>query len=155
MNGLARVLDEGQLLEQMAGFVRTAMSALAPNLDKTLVGTVDFLGEQVSVFTANGENVRTPRENGGLGIIAFTMGGNWYAGDPPGIYAPLCAENEVVLHNLLSPDDFLATLIHELVERYMMKTFRLTYDVAHSSFAEPIEQLARRAMKTPGWSWAA
>jgi hypothetical protein len=159
---LEAVLDSGNLLAKLldadpeadANTIRSAAAGTAQSLDKQPVGTLDFMGEQIQVSTVNGLFVRTPKEAGGLGITDFTMGGNWYGGDPP-IYQELCEENEVCLHNLLPAEDFLATMLHELVERYMMKNFKVNYDNAHTCFATPIEMLARLAMKAPGWSWDA
>ena len=117
-------------------------------LHKTLVGVVDFLDEKIKVFTVNGQFVRNP--DGG-GIVAFTMGANYYAGDPPGLYRSICGEDEIVLHDLLSPVDFMATLVHELAERYVMKNQGLDYDTAHSEYAEPLEIAARRILESEEW----
>jgi hypothetical protein len=139
--------------EDQAQIVRSAMAEGAQALDKRLIKIINFAGDLVKVFTANGQYVRTPREDGGLGVLDFTMGANWYAGDPPGMYYALCEENEVVLHNLLSPVDFLATLIHELTERWAMKTFGLDYDTAHELVANVAENWARAVMGRPTWNW--
>ena len=146
---LTSVLNE-RSFEDRANVVRAAMAATAQFLDKRLLFTVPFSGETVKVCSVNGQYVRTPTDapEPGMGIIDFTMGGNWYAGDPPGIYRPICAEDEVVIHNLLSPVDTLATVVHELSERWAMKYFGVGYDVAHTFVASVIEKWLRVATST-------
>jgi hypothetical protein len=117
-------------------------------LGKTLVGTVDFLDDTVKVFTINGQFTRSPT---GANVIEFTMGANWYGGTKKGTYWPICEEDEVVLHELMPPVDMMATLVHELVERHMMKYGGYGYDEAHSLFAEPLEKAARRILESEEW----
>jgi len=119
------------------------------SLNKTFVGEVDFIDETVKVFTINGQYARSPT---GANVIEFTMGGNWYGGSRKDTYWPLCAEDEVVLHELMPPVDLLATLVHELVERWVMKNKGYDYDDAHSDFAEPIEKIARRILESDEWT---
>jgi hypothetical protein len=108
------------------------------------------MGDTVKVFTINGQYTRSPT---GKDVIEFTMGGNWYGGTKKGTYHPVCEEDEVVLHELMPPVDILATLVHECVERYMMKEHGLSYDYAHSDFAEPSERKARRILEGDSWSF--
>ena len=61
------------------------------------------MDEKVKVFTINGQYARSPT---GANVIEFTMGGNWYGGSRKDTYWPLCAEDEVVLHELMPPVDF-------------------------------------------------
>lgn len=119
-------------------------------LHKELIGIVHFMGDAVKVFTVNGQFTRSPY---GPDIIEFTMGGNWYGGTKEGTYRPICEEDEVVLHELMPPVDILATLVHECVERYMMKEHGLSYDDAHSEFAEPAERKARLVLEGDDWAF--
>ena len=121
----------------------------AGSLNKTFIGVVDFMDEKVKVFTINGQYARSPT---GANVIEFTMGGNWYGGSKKDTYWPLCAEDEVVLHELMPPVDLLATLVHELVERWVMKNKGYDYDNAHTDFAEPMEKIARRVLETDEWT---
>jgi hypothetical protein len=120
------------------------------SLHKELLGAVEFMGDRIKVFTVNGQYTRSPY---GPDIIEFTMGGNWYGGSREGTYRLICAEDEVVLHELMPPVDILATLVHEVVERWGMKTKGLSYDDAHSDLAEPAERKARRILEGGDWSF--
>jgi hypothetical protein len=131
------------------------------SLNKTPIGTVDFMGDTVKVCTLNGQYTRSPN---GMNVIEFTMGGNWYGGTRKGTYWPVCAEDEIVLHELMPPVDLLATLVHELIERYIIKIvlgstkdsteeeWSDNYDEAHSKYAEPCERIARVILESEEWS---
>ena len=122
-----------------------AMDAAAgESLNKQYVGTVDFFGEPVKVFTVNGQFTRSPT---GADIIEFTMGGNYYGGTKQGTYHAICEEDEIVLHELMPPVDMIATAVHELVERYVMKNLGLSYDDAHTKYAEPTERVIREYLE--------
>ena len=122
-----------------------AIDAVAvESLNKQYVGTVDFFGEPVKVFTVNGQFTRSPT---GADIIEFTMGGNYYGGTKEGTYWPICAEDEIVLHELMPPVDLIATGVHELVERWVMKYLGLSYGDAHTEYAEPVERELRRYLE--------
>jgi hypothetical protein len=136
---IAKKLSEGYNAIQALRMY--AMDAAAgETLNKQYVGTVDFLGDTVKVFTVNGQFTRSPT---GADIIEFTMGGNWYGGTKKGTYWPICAEDEIVLHELMPPVDMIATAVHELIERYVMKYLGLSYDDAHTEYAEPAERVIR------------
>ena len=53
----------------------------------------------------------------------------------------------------MPPVDMLATLVHEVIERYVMKSKGLSYDDAHSDYAEPAEKKARRILEGADWKW--
>jgi hypothetical protein len=145
-SGVSRALREwavGDSVSQVA-------ASRSDSLHKELIGTVEFMGDTIKVFTVNGQYTRSPY---GPDIIEFTMGGNWYGGSREGTYRPICAEDEVVLHELMPPVDILATLVHEVVERWGMKTKGLSYDDAHSDLAEPAERKARRILEGGDWSF--
>jgi hypothetical protein len=118
-------------------------------LHKELIGIVHFMDEAVKVFTVNGQYTRSPT---GADVIEFTMGANWYGGSKPETYWPICAEDEVCLHELMPPVDMLATLVHEVIERYVMKSKGISYDDAHSDYAEPAEKRARRILEGDDWN---
>ena len=130
--------------------IQEKSAARGRSLHKEQIGSVHFMGDTVKVFTINGQYTRSPT---GKDIIEFTMGGNWYGGTKPDTYHPVCEEDEVVLHELMPPVDLLATLVHECVERYMMKEHGLSYDDAHSDFAEPAERKARLVLEGDDWSF--
>jgi hypothetical protein len=148
---IAKKLSEGYNAIQALRMY--AMDAAAgESLNKQYVGTVDFLGDTVKVFTVNGQFTRSPT---GADVIEFTMGGNWYGGTKKGTYWPICAEDEIVLHELMPPVDMIATAVHELIERYVIKyiygiTAKSTqeewskaYDEAHALYSEPAERVIR------------
>jgi hypothetical protein len=131
--------------------------AAVKGLNKRLLFVVTFMDEQVKVFSANGQHIRTPREAGGEGCLAFTMGMNGYAAREP-MYTGAdrwCLEDEVVVHDLMSIVDTLATIVHELIERWAMKAFKMSYDKAHEQIANVAEKWARAAMAKKGWGKAA
>lgn len=138
--------------EPAAESVRAAASAGAKSLDKRFVTTIPFGPHVLKVFTVNGENVRTRTEDGGQGCTNFTMGMNGMAAREP-IYRAegWCLHDEICLHNLLSPVDFLAVLVHELVEWWGMKFLGLTYDVAHEYLANLAENVGRGILARPEW----
>jgi hypothetical protein len=130
--------------------IQEVSASRGKSLHKEQIGTVDFMGDTIKVSTVNGQYTRSPY---GPDIIEFTMGGNWYGGSREGTYRPICAEDEVVLHELMPPVDILATLVHEVIERWGMKTKGLSYDDAHSELAEPAERKARRILEGGDWSF--
>lgn len=122
-------------------------------LNKQLLFTATFFGEAVKVYSASGEYIRTPVESGGAGTMQFTMGMNWYAaGDPMYPHArEWCAEDEVVVHELMTAKDTLGTIVHELFERWAMKYLGMSYDRAHELIANVAEECSRRVMAAPVW----
>ena len=149
VNDISKLIEKGFSLEGAfrnivldvkEAKVTKAAEANGRSLNKTLCGTVDFLGDKVKVFTINGQFTRSPT---GADIIEFTMGGNYYGGTKKGTYWPVCGEDEIVIHELMPFVDFTATMIHELVERHAMKYLGLSYDDAHTDYAEPAERTAR------------
>jgi hypothetical protein len=136
--------------------VTVTLPVFPSSLNKQIVGTVDFLGESVDICTVNGQFTRSPK---GANIIEFTMGGNWYGGTKKETYWPICREREVVIHEAMPYVDFIATTIHEMVERYALKyIYRITekstqeewskaYDEAHTKYAEPVEAFVRSILE--------
>ncbi len=68
-------------------------------------------------------------------FIDFTMGGHHYIYD----WIP---ENEVWIDNRMSDEDIIATKIHELFERNLMKYAGYEYDAAHDG-ANMVEKITR------------
>lgn len=151
-----RVVDElaPETKEQAAWLVRSVMAETSKDLDKQLQFSFDFLGETLKVFTINGDFARKPVEKGGLGCQDFTMGMNGYAAREPMYRAEgWCLEDEICLHNLLSPVAFLCTLIHEVFERWAMKWLGMSYDDAHERYGNAGEKKAHMILEAPEWRW--
>jgi hypothetical protein len=68
--------------------------------------------------------------------VDFTMGGHEFVYD----YVP---ENEVWIEDLKSDFDKLCTIIHELVERYIMGKYGTEYEEAHD-IATKVEYQIRK-----------
>jgi len=143
------------LTEEQINAIRSAESNTSQSLDKRYVGTVNFLGEIVQVFTVNGRNVRKRVTDGGQGCMEFVMGMNGYAAREPRYHATAwCLSDEVCLHNLLDPVDFLSTCVHECAEGFKgMRVVGLSYDDAHDTWGNPWEDEARHVLETEGWTW--
>jgi hypothetical protein len=145
-----------KLIRDAAGFSAVGQQegevAAMKGLNKSLLTTIEFAGEPVKIFSVNGQHVRTPKEEGGEGCIAFTMGMNgWAAREKMYVAERWCGEDEVCVHDLMSIVDTLGTIIHELTERWAMKTFGLKYDDAHEMVANVAENWARAVMAKKGY----
>jgi hypothetical protein len=149
--------EERGLLDAMAEVivwrVNDEQDRGSSGLRKTLLKTISFGGDEVKIYTVNGEHVRRAREDGGCGTMEFTMGMNGYAArDPSYPHATQwCGEDEVCLQEFMSPTDMLGTMVHEVFERWAMKKFGLGYEEAHETVANPAEREARALLATPDW----
>lgn len=94
------------------------------------------LVDTVKVMRVNGARVRDSE-------IEFTMGGHHYR------YPDLIPENEIWIDDSLAEKDILATLVHEFVERTVMKMLGMEYETAHEQFADPVERVVRNLLPNP------
>jgi len=89
-----------------------------------------FKYKDVTIMLIDGEEVRNKIS------VDFTMGGHEFVYD----YVP---ENEVWIEDLKSDFDKLCTIIHELVERYIMGKYGIEYEEAHD-IATKVEHQIRK-----------
>lgn len=89
-----------------------------------------FKYKDVTIMLIDGEEVRNKIS------VDFTMGGHEFVYD----YVP---ENEVWIEDLKSNFDKLCTIIHELVERYIMGKYGTEYEEAHD-IATKVEYQIRK-----------
>jgi tRNA nucleotidyltransferase/poly(A) polymerase len=113
------------------------------NLDKFhLYDQDDF-----KVYAVNGEAVR---DNG---FDEWVDGGHHYvdADEKPEDqkYAKFIPEDEIWVDDvfIIKPNDLAAILLHERLERYLMKYYGLKYENAHTNFANPAEVIFRKKTK--------
>jgi predicted transcriptional regulator len=92
--------------------------------------TTIFKYKDVTIMLIDGEEVRNKIS------VDFTMGGHEFVYD----YVP---ENEVWIEDLKSDFDKLCTIIHELVERYIMGKYGTEYEEAHD-IATKVEYQIRK-----------
>ena len=89
-----------------------------------------FKYKDVTIMLIDGEEVRNKIS------VDFTMGGHEFVYD----YVP---ENEVWIEDLKSDFDKLCTIIHEIVERYIMGKYGTEYEEAHD-IATKVEYQIRK-----------
>jgi tRNA nucleotidyltransferase/poly(A) polymerase len=113
------------------------------NLDKFhLYDQDDF-----RVYAVNGEAVR---DNG---FDEWVDGGHHYVdADEPKKdqkYAKFIPEDEIWVDDvfMIKPNDLAAILLHERLERFLMKYYGLKYESAHTNFANPAEVVYRKKAK--------
>ena len=105
--------------------------------NKTKAGTDGKTNDEITFKTVDGTYVRDETD------IEFTMGGHGYCYD----YIP---KDEIWIDDSMEDKDRHATIIHEFVERYVMKEFDLEYEDAHEKFANVLEQAFRDACEKQG-----
>jgi len=98
------------------------------------------------VYAVNADFVRDT--DPGLGFNGFTDGGSYYVTSLPG-YKKWIPEDEIWIDDvfLSKPNDFGAFILHELLERHLMKYYGVPYDTAHSDYAEKAEPMFREKVK--------
>jgi hypothetical protein len=112
-------------------------------LDKFLLYSED----DFTVYAVNGDGVRDS------GFIEWVDGGHHYvdANDPPKDqkYAKHIPENEIWVDDvfIIKPNDLSAIILHEKLERHLMKFYGLTYENAHVKYANPAELMFRKRVK--------
>jgi len=77
--------------------------------------------DEIKIVLVDGDKVRKEHS------VEFTKGGTHYA--PSYKFIP---ENEVWIEKNLSEKDFIATMVHELTERVLLKFKKKSYDQAHA-----------------------
>ncbi len=100
--------------------------------------------EDVKICVINGEFLRDPPPNG-LGFNGFVDGGSSYVTSLPG-YKKFIPEDEIWIDDvfLSKPNDMEAIILHERIERHLMKFHKVPYETAHSQYAEKAEKLYRK-----------
>lgn len=86
--------------------------------------------KDVTVMIVDGEEVRNKIS------VDFTMGGHGYVYD----FVP---KDEVWVEDLKSDFDKKATILHELIEKYLMQRYEMDYEPAHS-IATKVEYAMRK-----------
>jgi hypothetical protein len=103
--------------------------------------------DDFKVYSVNGEFVR------GNGFNDWVAGGHYYVDaylpKDEQEYAKFIGKDEIwVDNNLLTKIvDLTAIILHERVERYMMKEHGLKYDDAHNNYADKVEVKFRKKVK--------
>lgn len=97
------------------------------------------------IYAVNADFVRD--KDPGLGFNGFTDGGSHYVTSLPG-YKKI-PEDEIWIDDvfLSKPNDLGAFILHELLERHLMKYYGVPYDTAHADYAEKAEPLFRKKVK--------
>jgi len=96
----------------------------------------------IKIYAVNGDYVRD--KDPGLDFPQFVEGGSHYPTSYPG-YKKYIPEDEIWIDDvhLLKPNDLQAIILHELVERNLMKNHGVSYDDAHE-IANKAETLFRK-----------
>jgi hypothetical protein len=104
-----------------------------------------FIIKDVKIYAVNADFVRD--KDPGLGFNGFTDGGSHYVTSLPG-YKKI-PENEIWIDDvfLSKPNDLGAFILHELLERHLMKFYGVPYDTAHTDYAEKAESMFREKSK--------
>ena len=106
-----------------------------------------FEEDDFKVYAVNGDRVRDS------GFIEWVDGGHHYvdADDSPKDqkYAKHIPEDEIWVDDvfIIKPNDLAAILLHEKLERHLMKFYGLKYENAHSNYANPAELKFRKTVK--------
>ena len=108
-------------------------------LDKEILYTED----DFKVCAVNGDFVRD--SDTGLNFNQFVDGGHHYVTSYPG-YKKHIPEDEIWIDDVFrsKPHDLSAIILHEKLERYLMKYHGMSYDDAHSNHANPAEEKFRK-----------
>ena len=108
---------------------------------RTLFEKDDFI-----VCAVNADFVRDSKP--GLNFNGFTDGGSHYVTSLPG-YKKWIPENEIWIDDvfLSKPNDLGGIILHEMIERHVMKYYGISYDTAHADFAEKAESKYREESK--------
>jgi len=92
----------------------------------------DKVIDELIIKYVDGEEVREKE-------IEFALAGHHYR------YPKLIPENEVWIEDgLKDHGDVVATLVHEISERLVMKLLNIDYDDAHSEVANVVEKAVRK-----------
>jgi hypothetical protein len=113
-----------------------------PGLNKRILFEID----DVKVCAVNADFVRD--KDPGLDFNGFTDGGSHYVTSLSG-YKKWIPEDEIWVDDvfLSKPNDLGAIILHEMLERHIMKYYGIPYDTAHADFAEKAESKFRKEAK--------
>jgi hypothetical protein len=94
--------------------------------------------DDFTVYVVNGDFVRD--KDPGLNFDAFVDGGSHYVTSYPE-YKKYIPEDEIWIDDVFrsKPHDLCAIILHEKIERHLMKFYGVSYDEAHSDYAELAE----------------
>lgn len=90
--------------------------------------SISNIMDEIKIKLVNGEKIRKKH-------IEFTMGGHGYVYD-------WVKENKIIIDNKMSENDIICTILHELIERTLMKFKNYSYNKAHK-IANIIEKTLR------------
>jgi hypothetical protein len=112
-----------------------------PGLNKRVL----FKMDDFKVCAINADFVRD--SDPGLNFNGFTDGGSHYVTSLPG-YKKI-PEDEIWVDDvfLSKPNDLGGIVLHEMIERHIMKYYGIPYDTAHADFAEKAESKYRKIAK--------
>jgi hypothetical protein len=112
----------------------------------TLNKRILFEKDDFKVCAVNADFVRD--SNPGLNFNGFTDGGSHYVTSLPG-YKKWIPEDEIWIDDvfLSKPNDLGGIILHEMIERHIMKYYGIPYDTAHADFAEKAESKFREESK--------
>jgi hypothetical protein len=98
-----------------------------------------YAEDDFKVCAVNGDYIRS--KNPGLNFDAFVDGGSHYVTSYPE-YKKYIPEDEIWIDDvfLSKAHDLCAIILHERIERYLMKNYGVSYDDAHSDYANPAEE---------------
>jgi hypothetical protein len=137
--------------EVIPEFVKTAEKHIEKDLEnhtlnKKLLNTIkDSGGKDVKIYAVNGDFIRDGKP--GLNFNGFVDGGHYYVTSLPG-YKQNIPEDEIWVDDVFEfkPNDLRALILHEFVERNLMKYKKWTYDNAHE-YANMKETEYRKRVK--------
>jgi hypothetical protein len=118
----------------------TAKDLSLPLILRGLEKQLKYQFGRKKVYAIDGDYVRTILSRNYPELKDFTQGGNWK------VYPKMIPENHYWVDNVLKPNDFKATAIHEIVETDAMGMGRdkgEEYENAHADVANVIEFYAR------------
>jgi hypothetical protein len=116
------------------------------NEDRELDKVVLYEEDDFKVCAVNGDFIRG--KDPGLNFDQFVDGGSHYVTSYPG-YKKHIPEDEIWIDDVFrsKPHDLCAIILHEKIERYMMKNYGMSYDDAHTDYANPAEEEYRKRGK--------
>jgi hypothetical protein len=113
-----------------------------PGLNKRIL----FQEDDFKICAVNADFVRD--NDPGLNFNGFTDGGSHYVTSLLG-YKKWIPEDEIWVDDvfLSKPNDLGAIILHEMIERHLMKYYGVPYDAAHNDYAEKGESMFREKFK--------
>jgi hypothetical protein len=143
-NTIKRQMRDGHIQEQK---IETFAKEIGKdNKNRALDKEVLYAEDDFKVCAVNGDFIRS--KNPGLDFDQFVDGGSYYVTSYPG-YKKHIAEDEIWIDDVfkVKPHDICAIILHEKIERFLMKNYNVSYDDAHTDYANPAEEEFRRRGK--------